>query len=55
LPPDALSLVRMHASTLKADLERAVKAGKGSVETRAHLMDSLAGLTEALRATMVRM
>jgi hypothetical protein len=32
-----------------------VKAGKGSVETRAHLMDSLAGLTEALRATMVRM
>jgi hypothetical protein len=55
LPPDALSLVRMHAGTLKADLERAVKAGKGSVETRAHLMDSLAGLTEALRATMVRM
>lgn len=55
LPPDALSLVRMHAGTLKADLERAVKAGKGTVETRAHLMDSLAGLTEALRATMVRM
>ena len=55
LPPDALSLVRMHAGTLKADLERAVKASKGSVETRAHLMDSLAGLTEALRATMVRM
>ena len=55
LPPDALSLVRMHAGGLKADLERAVKAGKGSVETRAHLMDSLAGLTEALRATMVRM
>ena len=55
LPPDALSLVRMHATTLKTDLERAVKAGKGSVETRAHLMDSLAGLTEALRATMVRM
>ena len=55
LPPDALSLVRMHAGSLKADLERAVKAGKGSMETRAHLMDSLAGLTEALRATMVRM
>jgi hypothetical protein len=55
LPPDALSLVRMHAGALKAELERAVRAGKGSVETRAHLMDSLAGLTEALRATMVRM
>jgi hypothetical protein len=54
LPADALSLVRMHAGTLKADLERAVKAGRGSVETRAHLMDSLVGLTEALRATMVR-
>ena len=55
LPPDALSLARMHAQSLRGELERAVKAGKGSVETRAHLQDSLAALTEALRATMQRM
>ena len=54
LPPDALSLVRLHAGRLQADLQRAVKAGKGSVETRAHLADSLGTLTEALRATMQR-
>ena len=55
LPPDALSLVRMQATALRGQLERAVKAGKGSVETQAHLQDSLGLLSEALRATMQRM
>ena len=54
LPPDALSLVRFHATDLQARLRRAAGAGGLSVETRAHLNDSLATLTEALRASMVR-
>lgn len=54
LPPDALSLVRFHATELQARLRRSANAGSLSVETRAHLSDSLATLTEALRASMVR-
>jgi hypothetical protein len=54
LPSDALSLVRLNATELQADLRRAAGNRKLSVETRAHVQDSLALLTEALRASMVR-
>jgi hypothetical protein len=54
LPPDALSLMRMNATELQAQLKRASTNGKLSVESRAHLQDSLSQLTEALRATMLR-
>ena len=55
LPSDALSLARLHATRLQQAL-RAAKA-KGttrSIETQAHLAESLDLLTQALRATMQR-
>jgi len=54
LPPDALSLARLHATELQGQLRSAVAKGGLSVESRAHLADSLGQLTEALRATMQR-
>jgi hypothetical protein len=54
LPPDALSLMRMQAVELQAQLKRASNNGKLSVESRAHLQDSYSQLTEALRASMIR-
>ncbi|WP_395702838.1 zinc-dependent metalloprotease [Aquabacterium sp.] len=56
LPPDALSLARLHATQLQADLRSAIAKGatSQSPETKAHLADSLGLLTEALRATMQR-
>ena len=54
LPPDALSLVRMNATELQQDLQRASSRGGLSIEARAHVKDSLALLTEALRASMTR-
>jgi hypothetical protein len=54
LPADALSLTRMRAGELQAQLRRAAGARGLSVETRSHLADSLGTLTEALRATMQR-
>ena len=64
LPADALSLARLHATRLQADLSAAVaksssksggKSGdKFSIETQAHLAESLGILTESLRATMQR-
>jgi hypothetical protein len=49
------SLVRMHATQLQAQLRDANGRSNGlSVETRAHLQESLATLSEALRATMTR-
>lgn len=54
LPADALSLARLHAAELQAVLQKASGKGGLSVETRAHLKDSLGTLTEALRATMQR-
>ena len=54
LPPDALSLMRMNATELQAQLKRASGNGRLSVESRAHLQDSLSQLTEALRASMTR-
>lgn len=54
LPADALSLVRMNAVELQGELRRAAARPTLSVESRAHLQDSLAALTEALRASMQR-
>ncbi|GAB4036464.1 MAG: zinc-dependent metalloprotease [Rubrivivax sp.] len=54
LPADALSLARMRAAELQAQLKSASGNAGLSVETRAHLKDSLGTLTEALRATMQR-
>lgn len=54
LPPDAVSLVRLTAAELQGELRRAAQRPGLAVETRAHLQDSLALLTEALRASMVR-
>ncbi len=55
MPADALSLMRLNAQSLQADLQRAVaKSGKLSVETRAHYKDSLGMLSEAMKATMTR-
>ncbi len=54
LPPDALSLVRMHATELQGSLRRASTGANLSAESRAHLQDSLSQITEALRASMIR-
>ncbi len=54
LPPDALSLMRMNATELQVQLRRASGNGRLSVESRAHLQDSLSQITEALRASMTR-
>ncbi|HET9822427.1 MAG TPA: zinc-dependent metalloprotease [Burkholderiaceae bacterium] len=54
LPPDALSLMRLQARRLQADLRVAAARPGLPVETLAHLEDSLAALTEALRASMLR-
>ena len=55
LPADALSLMRYNAQALQRQLSAAsAKSASQSVETRAHLADSLGLLTEALRATMQR-
>ncbi|MFN5047986.1 zinc-dependent metalloprotease, partial [Roseateles sp.] len=54
LPADALSLLRYNATQLQTELRAAVAKGGQSVETRAHLAESLSALSEALRATMSR-
>jgi hypothetical protein len=54
MPADAGSLLRYNATKLEAQLRKAVDRGQGSVETRAHLAESLGILTEALRARMQR-
>ena len=54
LPADALSLMRLHANRLQAELRAAAARPGLSLQTQAHLQDSLAGLTEALRASMQR-
>ena len=54
LPADALSLVRWHAQRLQGELRSASARPGLSVDTRAHLQDSLGSLTEALRASMQR-
>ncbi len=54
LPPDALSLVRLTATELQGQLRAAAGNARLSVESRAHLQDSLSLLTEALRASIQR-
>ena len=54
LPADALSLVRFNATQLHSDLRTASGRGSLSVETRAHLAESLNSLGEALKASMSR-
>ncbi len=54
LPPDALSLVRYRAAELQHELRGAVANPALSIESRAHLQDSLSLLTTALNASMVR-
>lgn len=56
MPADAISLLRWQAVKLQAALATAVRSGasRHSVETQAHLAESLSSLTEALRATMSR-
>ncbi|WKB52035.1 zinc-dependent metalloprotease [Eleftheria terrae] len=54
LPADALSLMRFNATQLQAQLRAAAGNHKLSIEAQAHLQDSLAMLSEALRATMTR-
>ena len=54
MPADAVSLVRWHAERLQADLRGALGKPGLSIDTRAHLQESLGRLTESLRATMQR-
>ncbi|MBI5276559.1 MAG: zinc-dependent metalloprotease [Burkholderiales bacterium] len=55
MPADALSLVRYNATRLEQQLRAAVaRPGNRSVESRAHLEESLGILKESLRATMQR-
>ncbi|MDC8784193.1 zinc-dependent metalloprotease [Roseateles koreensis] len=51
---DAYSLVRLHAVELQGSLKSALAKGGYSVETRAHLAESLDTLSTVLRATMQR-
>lgn len=51
---DAYSLARLHAVQLQADLKNALAKGGHSVETRAHLAESLDTLSTVLRANMQR-
>jgi hypothetical protein len=54
IPADAVSLTRLHATELQAQLKAALARPGLSVENRAHLQESLGLVTEALRATMQR-
>jgi len=54
MPPDALSLLRYNATRLERELRSASAKNSRSIETRAHLAESLGALGEALRARMQR-
>jgi hypothetical protein len=54
MPADALSLVRLNATQLQADLRTASARNGLSPESRAHLLESLTTVNEALKATMTR-
>lgn len=54
LPADALSLVRHQATRLESQLKAGLARSGRSIETQAHLAESLATLGEALRARMQR-
>ncbi|MFG6448569.1 zinc-dependent metalloprotease [Roseateles sp. BYS180W] len=51
---DAYALLRLHATQLQSDLRAALGKGGHSVETRAHLAESLDLLTAMLKANMQR-
>jgi hypothetical protein len=53
-PADALSLQRLLARELLADLDRALRRPGGSLTTRAHLEDSRALLARSLEASFLR-
>jgi hypothetical protein len=54
LPPDAVSLLRYHATQLETRMRAAVARNHQSVEVKAHLAESLSILQESLKATMQR-
>lgn len=54
LPADAISLARLQAQQLQAQLRTAAARPGLSVENKAHLQDALVMLTEALRASFSR-
>jgi hypothetical protein len=54
MPADAISLIRLQATQLQAQLRVASGKAWASVEARAHVQESLDTLSEALRASMVR-
>ena len=54
MPADAISLTRLHATELLAQLRSAAAKPGLSVENRAHLQEALGSLSEALKATMQR-
>lgn len=54
MPADAVSLLRWHVVKLQAQLRAAAPRTSLSVESRAHLAESLSQLTEVLKATMTR-
>jgi hypothetical protein len=54
MPADARALLRADAVQLRDELTAMQKRPRTSVETRAHVADSLALLDEALKAPMMR-
>ncbi len=54
MPPDAMSLMRFNATRLESQLKTAVARGGRSVDSQAHLEESLGMLSEALHAKMQR-
>ena len=54
MPADAVSLTRLHAAELQAQLRAAAGKPGLSIENRAHLQEALGSLSEALKATMQR-
>jgi hypothetical protein len=54
MPADARALLRADAVRLRAEMAAAQRRPRASVETRAHLAESLAALDEALKAPLMR-
>ncbi len=54
MPADARALLRADAVRLRAEMAAAQNRPRASVETRAHLAESMAALDEALKAPLMR-
>ena len=54
MPADGVSLTRLHAGELLAQMKSALAKPGLSIESRAHLQESMGSLSEALKATMQR-